>query len=452
MIRNMTRGPILRQLLTFSVPLLLANCLQTLYTTVDALVVGRFVGTAGLSAVTNCGELVNFYALIAIGFASAGQIIIAQFAGKNDRDAIRGTIGSILTFLTLLAVGLSLLCCLTVDTQLRLINLPEAAIPDGRKYTLICGFGLICVFLYNGVSAILRGMGDSRRPLIFVAVASVANLVLDLVFVIAFRMGAAGAALATTLGQGISVVTSLVYLYRRRESFGFDFRLRSFIPQGKYLKMLLRLGVPMAAQFALILVSVLFIASRINLYGLEVSAANGVANKLENILRIVSNSVGTAGSAMIGQNIAVKNHDRVSKILGWVLLICLSWAALCSVAMVLIPEKIFGFFDPDPEIARYARIFVPAGVVGYIGSGSRATANSLINGIGFASLSLASGLIDGVAARIGFSLLLAYTLGMGILGFWLGSALAGWVPVIIGLVYYLSGRWKTHKLITQDRG
>jgi len=452
MINNMTEGNIPRQLITFSLPLLLANLLQALYTTVDALVIGNYVGTSALSAVTNCGELVNFYAMLAMGFSSAGQIIIAQFVGSRDRDAIKSTIGSFLSFLTLLSIGLSVLCFASVDWQLRLINLPGEALADGHRYMMICGAGLVFVFLYNAVSGILRGMGDSKRPLIFVAVASLSNLVLDLVFVIGLKWGAAGAALATTMGQGISVITSLVYLYRHRESFGFDFKLRSFIPVKKYLLMFLRLGIPMAAQFGAIMISVLFIGARINLYGVEVSAANGIANKLENIIRIVSNSVSTAGSAMVAQNIAAKKFDRVTRILGCVLAICLSWVILCALIISLLPDRIFGFFDDDPVILQYAWIFAPAGVVAYLGNGIRAACNSLINGIGFASLSLVTGLLDSVAARIGFSLLLAYTLGMGILGFWMGSALAGWVPVIIGLVYYLSGRWKTHRLITQDRG
>ena len=450
MINNMTEGSIPRQLAAFSLPLLLANLLQALYTTVDALVIGNFVGTNALSAVTNCGELINFYAMIAMGFSSAGQIIIAQFVGNNDRAAIRSTIGSFLSFLTLLALGLSVACFATVKWQLSLIHLPAEAMADGEHYMLICGAGLVFVFLYNAVSGILRGMGDSKRPLVFVAVASLSNLVLDLLFVIGFGMGAAGAALATTLGQGISVVTSLWYLYRRRESFGFDFKPRSFIPAKKYMGMLLRLGIPMAAQFAAIMISVLFIGSRINLEGVEVSAANGIANKLENIIRIVTNSVSTAGSAMVAQNIAAKKFDRVTKILGCVLVACLCWSVLCSLAILLFPKRIFGFFGRDDVILNYALIFAPAGVVAYLGNGCRAVCNSLINGIGFASLSLVTGLIDSVAARIGFSLLLAYTFSQGVFGFWLGSALAGWVPVIIGVTYYLSGHWKRRRLITEQ--
>lgn len=452
MIRNMTEGSVIRQLLRFSLPFLLANCLQTLYTMVDAVVVGQYVGKEGLAAVATCGELINLYTMIGMGIAAAGQIIIAQFAGKNDREAVSKTIGTLFTFLAGLAVVLSLICGLTARGQLDLINLPEESMADGMDYTLVCTVGFVFIFGYNAVSSILRGMGDSMRPLVFVAIASVMNLVLDLVFVVVFHWGVFGAALATVLGQAFSLVASIVYLYRRRESFGFDFRPASFKPDRAHLTMILRLGVPMAAQYAAILVSVLFVSSLINDFGVAASAANGVANKLENIVRIVSNSVGTAGSAMIAQNIAVKKTDRVTKILGWTLLICGAWSALCAIGIFLVPEPVFALFNTDADVLAYAAVYAPAGALCYMSNGLRATANSLINGIGFASLSLASGLIDGVAARIGFSLLLGYALGMGLLGFWVGSALAGYVPVVIGLVYYLSGRWKTHKLITQRDG
>ncbi len=449
MIRNMTEGSVTRQLISFSLPFLLANCLQTLYTMVDTLVVGRFAGKEGLAAVAACGELIMFYTMIGMGIASAGQIIIAQFVGKNDRVSLQRIIGTLLTFLTALALCLSVVCILATDLQLSLINMPAEAMTEARNYTLISAAGLVFVFGYNAVSSILRGMGDSKRPLLFIAIASVMNLVLDLLFVVGFRWGAAGAALATVLGQAFSVVASLFYLYRRRESFGFDFKRESFRPVKEYLMMILRLGLPMAAQFAAVLISVLFVSSRINLFGVAATAANGVATKFENILRIVSNSVGAAGSAMVAQNIAAKKTRRVSQILGCVLLICTVWSALCALAIFVFPEQIFSFFNTDPEVLAYASVYAPAGALCYLSNGLRGTANCLINGIGFASLALVSGLIDGVIARIGFSLLLGYTAGLGLQGFWFGSALAGYVPVVIGLVYYLSGRWKTHKLITQ---
>lgn len=445
MVRNMTEGSIPRHLVRFALPLLLANCLQALYTTVDALVVGRVVGTAGLSAVSNCGEVITFYTMVAMGFASAGQIIIAQYVGVDDRESIRKTTGAVFTFLFGFSVACSILSCLTVDGQLGLLRLPDEALVDGRRYTIICSLGFVFAFLYNAISAVLRGMGDGKRPLVFVAISSVTNLVLDIVFVAGFRWGAVGAAAATTFSQGISVVISLSYLYKNREAFGFDFKPASFRPERKYLHMLLRLGIPMAAQYAAILLSQLFIASRVNVYGVAASAANGVTTKLDNIVRIVPNSVATASSAMIGQNIAVEKYRRVEQILLCTLIACTAWGVVCGAAVYFCPEAIFSLFDASAGVQSFGRIYSTAGLISYIGNGLRSAASALLNGIGFAMLSFVSSIIDGVAARIGFSLLLAASLG--IYGFWLGSALAGYVPVIIGGIYFLTGKWKTYKLL-----
>jgi Na+-driven multidrug efflux pump len=260
-----------------------------------------------------------------------------------------------------------------------------------------------------------------------------------------------GAAGATTFSQALSVVISLTYLYRRREAFGFDFRPRSFVPEWRYLKMLLRLGVPMAAQYAAILLSQIFIASRVNIYGVAASAANGVTTKLDNIVRIVPNSVSTAASAMIGQNIAAGKHHRVEKILLYALIGCGIWGLVCGLVTYSFPERIFSLFDTSEAVQAYGRVYAPAGLLSYIANGLRGASNALLNGIGFAMLSFVSSIIDGVLARIGFSMLLANTAGRGIFGFWLGSALAGFIPVLIGGTYFLTGRWKTYELLKDPK-
>lgn len=451
MVRNMTEGSIPGHLVRFALPLILANCLQALYTTVDAVVVGRFVGTAGLSAVSTCGELITFYSLMAMGFASAGQIIIAQYVGRNDRPSISKTVGALFTFLFCFSLACTAFSVSAVRWQMRVLNLPAEALGDGVRYTVICSFGFVFTFLYNAISAVLRGMGDSRRPLAFVAISSVTNLVLDILFVAAFRWGPAGAAIATTFSQAVSVVISLIYLYRRRDAFGFDFRLQSFRPEGEYLKRLLRLGVPMACQFAAVLLSIVFIASQVNVYGVAASAANGVANKLENIVRVVPNSIATGASAMVAQNIAARKEHRVNQILLCTLGVGALWGIACGLSVYLMPERLFSLFDPSEEVQRYGRIYAAAGLLAFSAIGLRAVSTSLMNGIGFAALSMITGLVDSVFARIGLSLLFARGAGMGIYGFWLGSALAGFTPVLIGGIYYLTGKWKTYELLG-DKG
>lgn len=444
---DLTQGHVGKKLLRFSAPFMLANLLQTVYNLVDTVVVGHFVGTDGLSAVSTCGELIQMYTLIAIGFAGAGQTMIGQFVGARDKERVNRTIGTLFTTLLVLALAVTAFCFATARWQLRLINLPREAIAGGMSYLLVCAAGMVFIFGYNMVSAVLRGMGDSKRPLIFVAVASAVNLVLDLLFVPVLRLGVMGAALATVMGQGVSFFSALIYLYRRKESFGFDFRPASFRPRRDLLVTLARLGIPMAAQGALICVSMLYVCSLVNDFGVAASAANGIQIKLNSIIRIVSNSMGTAGSAMIAQCVGAEKPERVKAVFWWDFAITMAASLLCAGAILLLPRQIFGCFNTDPEVLDYAAVYAIYGVFDYIGFAFRSPCNAVINGTGAAVLGMTAGIVDGVAARIGFSILFGNVLGMGVAGYWLGNTLAGYVSVVISAPYYLTGRWKRKKLL-----
>lgn len=450
MIQDLTTGSVVKKLLIFTGPFMLANLLQTMYNMVDMAVVGRFVGSAGLSAVATCGELSTLCTFIATGFSTAGQIMIAQFVGKKDYESLNRVIGTSFSFLLGLAAALMVIALSTVQWQLRLLNLPEEAWQDGMDYAVVCYCGLIFIAGYNLVSAILRGMGDSRRPLVFIAIAAVTNLVLDLVFVAAMGMGVFGSALATVMGQGVSFVVSMIYLYRRRVQFGFDFKPHSFIPHKQILKNFLRMGIPMAAQMALIILSMLFLISYINNYGVAISALTGVGNKLGHIMSIVTNALSMAGSSMIAQNLAAGKHDRVKKIVHISLLIGMAMSTLMSVLIVLFPTDIFGFFNDDPAVLELVPLYVLNAVVNFYGYSARAPFNALVNGLGYARLSFISGFIDGVLGRIGLALLLGITFKMGIQGFWYGSSLAGYAGFFINGAYYLTGRWKTRNLLVDQ--
>lgn len=449
MARDLTVGTVWKQLLLFALPFMLANLLQTLYTMVDAVIVGQFVGAEALAAVTTCGTLVEFYTLTGMGFASAGQIVVAQFIGKGDSKAVSRTIGTLFSMLLGFAVTMSVLCLLLADVQLGWLNVPAESLVAGRYYTMTSACGFVLVYGYNCVSAILRGMGDSKRPLVFVAIASGMNVALDLLFVVGFHWGAFGAALATIMGQGFSFLVSIIYLYRRRDAFGFDFKLRSFNPDKKSLGLLLRLGAPMALQFSAIILSMLYVNSCINVYGVAATAVTGIGSKLNNVLRIVSNSMGTAGSAMVAQCVGAGKRERVPKVVNCILLVCQAEAVLCALIVFFFPRQVFGLFNRDAEVLALSELYRGAAAVGYLTFGLRAAYNSVVNGIGFASLGMVSGLMDGVVARIGLAVLLGSVLGYGIQGYWYGSALAGAVSAAIVGCYYYSGKWKRRELITQ---
>lgn len=447
LIRDLTEGSVTKLLLVFAFPLLCSNLLQTVYNMVDMIVIGQFVGSTGLSAVSIGGDVLHCLTFLVMGFSNAGQVLLSQYIGAGNRERIKGTIGTMFTLIFACAVLLTIVCFACVDRILAALNTPAEAWDYARQYSVTCILGLIFIYGYNLVSAILRGMGDSKHPFIFIAVATVTNLVLDLIFVAGFEMGPFGAALATVIGQSVSFIWAIIYLYRHKEAFGFDFKPASFRLDREVLPKLIKLGLPMCLQSAAIQISMLFVNSYINAYGVVASAVTGVGNKLGSITAVVTNALSTAGSSMVGQNIGAEKYHRVPKIIGVSMVIDIIFAAVLSFLTVCFPRAIFGLFNSDPEVLDMAMTYIPVAVLLYVGFALRSPFFALINGSGNAKLNLTVGMLDGVICRIGLAMLMGLAMHMGIMGFWLGNAFAGYVPFLIGGVYFLSGKWKTRKLI-----
>ncbi len=397
----------------------------------------------GLSAVAIGGDVVHFLTFVSMGFASAGQVIIARFIGGGQKEKLGAFIGTMSAFLLVCALGISLLAGLFQTEILRLMNTPAEAFSQARGYATICTLGLVFIYGYNIVSAILRGMGDSRHPLLFIAIAAILNVALDLVFVLGLSMGASGAALATVLSQGLSFLLCLAFLWKERQRFGLEFRARYFLCwDPALLKELLGLGIPMAIKSASVHISKLFVNSFINSYGVAVSAFAGAANKLSSVSAIISNSMNMAGSTMVGQNIAAGRFDRVKRILRWLCAVAMAVAAILIAILCLAPEAVFSVFTSDTAVLALARPYVPIAVLMFLGSGLRSFMNALINGSGNHRANFLTALLDGIVLRIGLSALFGLALDMKHFGFWLGDALAGFTPFFIGLVFYFSGHWK----------
>lgn len=446
MINDMTQGSVTKKLMKFAGPFILANLLQNLYNMVDMIVVGQFVGSSGLSAVSIGGDILHLATFIVMGVGSAGQILIAQYVGSGRKDRLSSTIGTMFTTLTVLAIIMTFVGLFFRDTFLDLLNTPVEAYEQAQDYCTVCYIGLVFTFGYNIVSSILRGMGDSKRPLIFIAIAAVMNLVLDLLFVAGFGWASFGAALATIIGQAFSFIVSIIYLVRRKEAFGFDFKLKSFKIDLDSLKALAKLGVPLALQMSAITISSMFVNSYINSYGVVISAVTGVGNKIAMVMSVITQSFGTAGSSMIGQNFGAQRFDRIKKILWMCMAINVGFAIILAIVMLIDAEAVFSLFNSDPEVLEMAAVYAPIAILNFFGFATRNPFMALINGLGVGKLSLFIGIMDGIVARIGLAMLLGLVFNMGIMGFWLGSVCAGYMPTIIGAVYYASGRWKTRKL------
>lgn len=440
---DFTSGNISKQLIIFAMPLFLSNMLQVVYNMVDMIVVGNVLGPVGLSAVSVGGDVTNFMTFFAMGFANAGQVIISQYIGANDRKKIGRFVTTMSSFLITCAIVISIACILFRTTILNCMNAPAESFEQALGYSTVCMAGLVFIYGYNIVSAVLRGMGDSKHPFIFISMAAIMNLVLDIVFVAFCDMGAAGAALATVISQAASFIACVIFLVKHREEFELTVSIKDFFRwDTKMLGDLVKLGTPMAIKNASVQMSKLFVNSYINSYGVWVSAFAGIANKVNSIANLVSNALNTAGSSMIGQNIAAKKYERVTKILKNLFAITFTVATAISIVLCLYPTQIFSIFTREDAVLNISYEYLPIAVLLFFSSAARAGMNALINGSGNYKINFATAILDGIVMRIGLSVLFGLVLDMKHLGFWLGDALAGFTPFVIGLVFYFSGAWK----------
>ena len=446
LIRDLTTGSVPKTLLNFAMPLFLSGLLQMVYNMVDMIVVGQMVGTGGLSAVAVGGEILMLITFIAMGFSNAGQILISRYVGENRHDLIGEMVATLFTLLMSIAVVIMVVFLITYQDIMAWLNTPDTIWEYTRQYIITCIYGTVFIYGYNLVSAILRGMGDSKHPFLFIAIASILNLILDLLFVGPMGMGTRGAALATVIGQAVSFLFALTLLYRHRDQIHFDFKPSHFRIGRKVIKQLLALGIPMVIQSAAITFSMLFVNSYINRYGEVSIAVTGIARKLENMISIVAQAISAAGGAMISQALGARKISRVPKIVGHAFWIVAIPSGIFALITLFRPEWLFGIFTQDPEVLQMVLdLYIPVAMIQYLGCTLRPPAFALINGSGNSRLNLAVALLDGVACRIGLSVLLGVTLAWGIIGFWYGNAISGCVPFVVGLAFLLSGRWKVIK-------
>ncbi|MFP3090313.1 MATE family efflux transporter [Treponema sp. TIM-1] len=412
---------------------------------VDMVVVGQFVGSAGLTAVSSGGDIMNIGTTICMGFSSAGQIMISQHIGRGNYDGMKKTIGTMFSFLLLLSFLITIFGLMYRDILIDAIHVPSEAVEGARAYSTVCFYGMFFIFGYNILSAILRGMGDSKRPFVFIAVAACLNLILDMVFVVGLGLGPWGAALATVIGQSISFITSFIYLYYQREFFGFDFKPRSFIIDGPTLVRLIQLGLPMALQHSVVVFSKFFVNSFINSYGLIMSAINAIGSKIGFCASVVTQALATAGSSMIGQNFGAVKTERIKRIVGISILCGLVFTTTLSFIIILFPEGVFGLFDRNPVVLETSHIYIIIAVMNFTAFALRSAMMAFINGIGNAILAFIIGVTDGIIGRVFLAIMLGITFKMGIMGFWLGDVFASFIPFIIGGIYFMIGLWEHRK-------
>lgn len=427
-----------------------SNALQVLYSTVDMIVVGQYVGTPGLSAVSQSSLIVNFATMICLGFANAGQVLVSQSIGAGKRKEMNSIIGTLFSLMTIISVLLSALFIIIRHPIAVWMNIPEASYLMSLEYLVICSAGLFFTAGYNMVSAVLRGMGDSKRPFLFIGIASAVNIVLDLLFTGLLGMGVAGAAYATIIGQAASFIFSLIYLYKHREAFGFDFRKESFAINPKYTKMIASLGAPMAIQAGFINLSMLFVNSMINAIGVVESATFGVGVRIDDIANKLSQGIQYAAMPMISQNIAAGKQKRAASVVHFAWIFSAILTVIFMTAYLIFGKELFMLFSDDPLVHGQSSTFISAIMWMFPALAAMRGSQAFIQAIGNARLSLILSLLDGVVLRIGLSWFFGIFLNMGFYGFVLGYGVAAYGCAIPGTVYFLLGRWKKRKVLADD--
>ena len=398
LIHDFTQGSIPWQLLAFSAPLFCSNFLQAIYNTVDMIVMGHVLGRVGLSSISVGGDIQKFLNFMAMGFSGAGQVVIAQYLGAGERDKAQRFIGTMVTFMLTCAFCMSVICLTFRHFLLDCLHAPPESRDQALMYATTCMFGLVFTYGYNATSAIMRGMGDSKRPFMIIAFAAVLNLLLDMLFILKLGWGAFGAAFATVLAQATSFISATIYIILNHESLGVDLKISYFRIDRDLLGPLVKLGLPMAFKSASIQFSKLFVNSWVNTYGVVVSAVSGIGAKLNNVSNLIANSVNTAGSSMVGQNIGAEKYDRVSKVV-WT---AATINACCALPLIIVvtcfPNVLFGLFTQDAEVLEVCREYIPIAVIIFIGSALRSPMNAFINGSGNYRLNFWTAFFDAFGA------------------------------------------------------
>ncbi|MBO8436224.1 MAG: MATE family efflux transporter [Spirochaetes bacterium] len=375
---DLSEGPIASTLFRFAIPFLLANILQSLYGAVDLFVVGRFCQAASVAAVSTGTQVTQIVTSLMTGLTLGSTIIIGGFMGEKDYEKVKKTIGTTLTVFTIFSIIITISMLIFNKQILMLLNTPQESFKETMTYVTICTLGNIFICLYNAISAILRGYGDSTRPMIFVGIACVLNIVLDFLFTGAMSMGVSGVALATVISQAISMLIAIIYL--KRMHFIFDFRLRSFKPDGEITKQLGRVGIPISFQELAVRISFLYLTMMMNSAGVYGAAVVGVGAKYDVFAMLSATSMANALAAITAQNLGRGKPKRARTSLWIALSFALGVSFLFWLWAQLSPETMIGLFTSDSGVIKAGIPYFRSASYDYIATALVFTLNGYLNG------------------------------------------------------------------------
>ncbi len=444
-VQDMTSGKELSLLVKFSIPMLIGNIFQQFYNMVDSIVVGNYVGPNALAAVGATGSINFLFFSLCMGMSVGIGILISQYFGAGDDEYVKKTIANTIYVTAVTGIAMSILGVLFARPILTLLRTPVAILDDAVAYMQIACAGILAVAAYNAISAVLRALGDSRTPLIFLVVASIINVALDLLFVIRFGLGVRGVAYATIIAQVIAAAGSIIfakikipYFTIERDYFHYDTEI---------VKKCIALGVPIAAQSALIAVSCIILQAVVNGFGETVVAAYTATSRIEQLVQQPFNSVGAAISTFTGQNIGANQMDRVKKgyhksvglIAGFsVVMMILAWS---------FGHYIMRLFVDDQAVIDLGVMALRITSTMYFPLGMIYTTRGLLNGSGDAFYAMINGFVE-LAGRIIFPICLVTIPLIGVWGIWYSTGFTWVITAIASIIRYKQGKWKYKSVIT----
>ena len=355
-VRDMTEGSIISHLIGFSIPLLLGNVFQMLYNTVDSIVVGNFVGKQALAAISSTTMIVNIMIFFFNGFSIGGGVVISRYFGAKKMENLHRAVETTIAVTILFGIFFTFAGFLLVPAMLRLMSTPDDVFPQAKVYLQIYFSGALGLLIYNMGSGILRAVGDTRRPLYFLIFTSVLNTVLDLVFVIVFRAGIAGAAIATILSQFLSAILVLMLLCGTDDIYKLTWHdLRIDLSM---LRNILEIGLPAGLQSMITSVSNVFVQSYINGFGSGCMAGWGAYNKLDSFIFLPINSLSQAATTFVGQNIGAERQDRADAGAVRAVTMAVGVTAFIGTILVIFAPGATSLFTRDEEVIYYGALFL----------------------------------------------------------------------------------------------
>ncbi len=447
--QDFTTGSIPRHLLIFAIPMFLGNLLQALYNTVDTIWVGRFLGPEALAAVSVSFPIIFVLVSLVMGIGMGTTVLVAQYAGAKDWERVRRVVINSVGLLTIAGAAVSVIGYVFSEGALRLINTPEELIPLATSYLKIFFTGLIFMFIYNVMGAILRGLGDSRTPLNFLIIATVLNIILDPIFIFGIgpipRMEVAGVALATVIAQGVSALLSIRHLYKVNGLLSKDWRVYSKLDKELTL-LTLKIGIPAGLQQTVVSVGALALTSIVNGFGHLVVAGYGVGNRLDHFSFMPAMSVSMAVSAVVGQNLGAGQEERAKQSLYWALILSGSISLAVTLGMQFLAWPISQIFTTDTQVLTYATEYLRIISFSYVFLAVMFSVTGFLRGAGDTLPTMLITMVSLWFVRI--PLAKYFSILWGSRGIWIGIAVSPVIGLTLTSLYYLKGGWRA-KVVTK---